>query len=112
MAAAIQPLITHYANRTIPWVNIYSRNDWIGGRVVGIVTSCSIDSEGFQTGQAYLKEEFAEEGTPVLVFSGAARAKNGKALDSLAAEIFTSQAMASAYGIPKCVARKDLAIAR
>jgi hypothetical protein len=35
-----------------------------------------------------------------------------KALDSLAAEIFTPQAMASAYGIPKCVARKDLAIAR
>jgi len=33
MAAAIQPLITHYANRTIPWVNIYSRNDWIGGRL-------------------------------------------------------------------------------
>jgi glycine hydroxymethyltransferase len=39
------------------------------GRVVGLVTSCSIDAEGFQTGQAYLKEEFAAEGTPVLVAS-------------------------------------------
>src|SRR5581483_7161324 len=39
------------------------------GRVIGIVTSCSIDSEGFQTGQAYLKEEFAVEGTPVFVFT-------------------------------------------
>ncbi len=53
------------------------------GRVVGIVTSCSIDSEGYQTGQAYLKEDFAEEDTSVLVFSGAARAKNGKALGEL-----------------------------
>jgi glycine hydroxymethyltransferase len=48
------------------------------GRVIGIVTSCSIDSEGFQTGQAYLKEEFAVEGTPVFVFSGSARAQDGK----------------------------------
>ncbi len=56
------------------------------GRVVGIVTSCSIDSEGFQTGQAYLKEEFAEEGTPVFIFSGTTHAKdsrNGKALADL-----------------------------
>jgi glycine hydroxymethyltransferase len=41
------------------------------GRVVGIITSCSIDSEGYQTGQAYLKEEFAQEGTPVLILGGA-----------------------------------------
>ncbi len=39
------------------------------GRVVGLVTSCSIDTEGYQTGQAYLKEDFAVEGTPVLVAS-------------------------------------------
>jgi hypothetical protein len=31
MAAAVQPLIASAANRTMPWVNIYSRNDWIGG---------------------------------------------------------------------------------
>jgi glycine hydroxymethyltransferase len=56
------------------------------GRVVGIVTSCSIDSEGFQTGQAYLKEEFAAEGTPVFIFSGTAHTKesrNGIALADL-----------------------------
>lgn len=39
------------------------------GRVVGIVTSCSIDSEGYQTGQAYLKLEVAVEGTPILIAS-------------------------------------------
>jgi glycine hydroxymethyltransferase len=48
------------------------------GRVVGVVTSCSIDSDGYQTGQAYLKEEFAQEGTPIFVFSGAARLQGGK----------------------------------
>jgi glycine hydroxymethyltransferase len=53
------------------------------GRVVGVVTSCAIDSEGYQLGQAYLKDEFAEEGTPIGVFAGSARAKGGKALDEL-----------------------------
>ncbi|MHB8748570.1 MAG: serine hydroxymethyltransferase [Aggregatilineales bacterium] len=48
------------------------------GRVIGLVTSCSIDTEGYQLGQAYLKEDVAEEGTPVLIFSGAARSKDGK----------------------------------
>jgi hypothetical protein len=33
MAAAIQPLISTYDNRTMPWVNLYSRNDWIGGKL-------------------------------------------------------------------------------
>ncbi len=45
------------------------------GRVVGIVTSCSIDSEGYQLGQAYLKGDFLSEGTPVAVFPGSAKAK-------------------------------------
>ncbi len=54
------------------------------GRVVGIVTSCSIDSEGYQLGQAYLKNEFAAEGTTVAVFAGSARARNGKAPGELA----------------------------
>ncbi|GAB4554472.1 MAG: hypothetical protein OHK0023_24620 [Anaerolineae bacterium] len=39
------------------------------GRVVGIVTSCSIDSEGYQCGQAYLKEEFAEPDTELMVMN-------------------------------------------
>ncbi len=45
------------------------------GRVIGTVTSCSIDSEGFQTGQVYLKEEFTAEGTPILIFSGVGQIK-------------------------------------
>lgn len=53
------------------------------GRVIGKVTSCSIDSEGFQLGQAHLKEDQAEEGTPILLFTGAARGK-GKAITDLA----------------------------
>ncbi len=53
------------------------------GRVVGVVTSCSIDSEGYQLGQVYLKHEQAEEGTPILIFSGAARLKDGKSIASL-----------------------------
>jgi glycine hydroxymethyltransferase len=45
------------------------------GRVVGIVTSCSIDSEGYQLGQVLLKDEFKKEGTQLAVFAGSARAK-------------------------------------
>ncbi len=41
------------------------------GRVVGVVTSCSIDSESYSLGQAYLKLDYAEEGTPLYVFAGA-----------------------------------------
>jgi glycine hydroxymethyltransferase len=53
------------------------------GRVVGVVTSCSIDTEGYQLGQVYLKDEFTEEGTPIGVYAGAARAKSGKAVSEL-----------------------------
>ncbi len=45
------------------------------GRVVGIVTSCAIDSEGYQLGQAYIKAEFQDEGTPVGVYAGSERLK-------------------------------------
>ena len=45
------------------------------GRVVGVVTSCSIDSEGYQLGQAYLKRDFLAEGTPISIYAGSARAK-------------------------------------
>ena len=48
------------------------------GRVVGMVSSCSIDSDGYQLGQAYLKKEFGDEGTPLAIFAGSARARNGK----------------------------------
>jgi glycine hydroxymethyltransferase len=53
------------------------------GRVVGVVTSCSIDAEGFQLGQVYLKEESMQEGTPIAIYAGASRAKGGKAVSEL-----------------------------
>ncbi|MFN8448660.1 MAG: glycine cleavage system aminomethyltransferase GcvT [Anaerolineae bacterium] len=44
------------------------------GQEVGVVTSCSIDSEGYQLGQAYVKESVIGEGTAVAVRSARARA--------------------------------------
>jgi glycine hydroxymethyltransferase len=41
------------------------------GRVIGVVTSCAVDSEGFLTGQAFLELKSAEEGTPISIFQGA-----------------------------------------
>lgn len=49
------------------------------GRVVGVVTSCSIDTEGYQTGQALLKDEHSKSGTQLFIYSSAGRAKAGKA---------------------------------
>jgi glycine hydroxymethyltransferase len=43
------------------------------GRVVGVVTSCSIDSNGNQLGQAYLKTDYRKSGTELAVFAGSAR---------------------------------------
>ncbi|MBI5961696.1 MAG: serine hydroxymethyltransferase [Chloroflexi bacterium] len=54
------------------------------GRVVGTVTSCSIDSEGYSLGQAYLKFSHASENTPLYVFAGAESLKPGKAFGELA----------------------------
>jgi glycine hydroxymethyltransferase len=45
------------------------------GRVVGIVTSCNIDSDGFQLGQALLERGFRKPGTQLVVFASAGRAK-------------------------------------
>ncbi|MGB1289019.1 MAG: glycine cleavage system aminomethyltransferase GcvT, partial [Aggregatilineales bacterium] len=45
------------------------------GRVVGLVTSCSVDSDGYQLGHAYIKREFRFRGTALSVFAGSARAK-------------------------------------
>jgi glycine hydroxymethyltransferase len=45
------------------------------GRIVGIVTSCSIDSEGYQLGQAYVKESHAKAGTSLGVFAGSSHSK-------------------------------------
>ncbi len=47
------------------------------GRVVGIVTSCSIDSEGYQLGQVYLKKEHRKRGTTLGVYAGSTRTRAG-----------------------------------
>ncbi len=40
------------------------------GRVIGTVTSCAIDSEGYLTGQAFIDEKYVKEGAPILIYQG------------------------------------------
>jgi glycine hydroxymethyltransferase len=48
------------------------------GKVIGKVTSCAVDSEGYLLGQAYLERKYTEPGTPLAVFQSASD-KAGKA---------------------------------
>jgi len=48
------------------------------GRVIGVVTSCAVDKEGFLTGQAFIDLKNSEEGMPVFVYQGASK-EAGKA---------------------------------
>lgn len=41
------------------------------GKVIGVVTSCAIDSEGYLTGQAYIEEKSNEDGAVIYIFQGA-----------------------------------------
>ena len=41
------------------------------GRVIGVVTSCAVDSEGFLTGQACLELKSTVEGTPIAIYQSA-----------------------------------------
>jgi glycine hydroxymethyltransferase len=41
------------------------------GRVIGVVTSCAVDKEGFLTGQAFVELKSAEEGTQIFVYQSA-----------------------------------------
>lgn len=41
------------------------------GKVIGWVTSCSLDSEGYLTGQAYLTLANTGEGAPIFIYQGA-----------------------------------------
>lgn len=41
------------------------------GKVIGFVTSCAVDSEGYLTGQAYVESKSALEGTPIAIYQGA-----------------------------------------
>jgi glycine hydroxymethyltransferase len=45
----------------------------VKGRVIGNVTSCAVDSEGFLTGQAFIEIKVAVEGTPISVFQSASK---------------------------------------
>ncbi len=45
------------------------------GKVVGVVTSCAIDSEGYLTGQAVVLRKHTAEGTPLFILQGAERLK-------------------------------------
>jgi glycine hydroxymethyltransferase len=51
------------------------------GRVMGVITSCSIDTEGCRAGQAYVELKYVAEGTPILIFQSASdkaeKAKKG-----------------------------------
>jgi glycine hydroxymethyltransferase len=42
------------------------------GRVIGTVTSCAVDREGYLLGQAFLQAKYTAEGTPMAIFQGAA----------------------------------------
>ena len=41
------------------------------GRMIGSVTSCAADSEGFLLGQAFVQTKFAEVGTQIYIYQGA-----------------------------------------
>jgi glycine hydroxymethyltransferase len=41
------------------------------GKVIGTVTSCAADKEGYLLGQAFIELKFAKEGTPIYIFQGA-----------------------------------------
>jgi glycine hydroxymethyltransferase len=44
--------------------------DW-RGRMVGHVSSCAIDMDGFLTGQAYVESRIAQKGTIIYIYQGA-----------------------------------------
>lgn len=41
------------------------------GKVIGEVTSCSADRDGYLLGQAFVNVKYAAEGTPILIFQSA-----------------------------------------
>jgi len=53
------------------------------GRVVGAITSCSIDSDGRLTGLAYVQKQYAKRGTRLGVFRVGNRRWTSKPLTSL-----------------------------
>jgi glycine hydroxymethyltransferase len=53
------------------------------GRIVGAVTSCSIDSEGWLTGLAYVQKQYAARGTRLGIFQMENRSWSSKPLADL-----------------------------
>jgi len=43
----------------------------IKGKVIGVVTSCAVDKEGYLTGQAYVEAKATVEGTPIAIYQSA-----------------------------------------
>ena len=48
------------------------------GRVIGVVTSCAIDTDEFLTGQAFIEKEYAAEGVDIYIYQGAMKLKDIK----------------------------------
>jgi glycine hydroxymethyltransferase len=46
------------------------------GKVIGTVTSCAADKEGYLLGQAFVDLKFASEGTPIFIYQGAPNKPN------------------------------------
>jgi glycine hydroxymethyltransferase len=51
------------------------------GKVVGRVTSCAVDSEGYLLGQAYVDLSSASPGTPLAVFQGGVVSRDGESVE-------------------------------
>jgi glycine hydroxymethyltransferase len=51
------------------------------GRVIGFVTSCAVDSEGYLTGQAFLDLKYTEENTPLYIYQGAPKSAGKNPVD-------------------------------
>jgi len=51
------------------------------GRVIGVVTSCAIDTEGMLTGQAFVDKKYAVEGTPIAIFQSAPKSPGKAPID-------------------------------
>ena len=53
------------------------------GRVVGEVTSCSIDSDGWLTGLAFVQRQYTQRGTRLAIFRVDSRSWTSKPLSDL-----------------------------
>ncbi len=51
------------------------------GKIVGKVTSCAVDSEGYLLGQAYVDLTVAAPGTPLAIFQGGVVSRDGQTVE-------------------------------